>query len=55
MVTDNGINQKIMARAPAGEILSAAHQAGMKLLRQDGWDKVRQGITTPEEVMRVSN
>jgi type II secretory ATPase GspE/PulE/Tfp pilus assembly ATPase PilB-like protein len=26
----------------------------LELLRQDGWKKVRAGLTTPEEVLRVS-
>ena len=43
-----------MARAPATEILQAARQAGLRTIREDGWDKVRQGLTTPEEVMRVA-
>jgi type IV pilus assembly protein PilB len=27
---------------------------GMRLLREDGWEKVRRGITTVEEVLRVT-
>jgi type II secretory ATPase GspE/PulE/Tfp pilus assembly ATPase PilB-like protein len=27
---------------------------GMRLLRDDGWDKVRQGVTTLAEVLRVT-
>jgi type II secretory ATPase GspE/PulE/Tfp pilus assembly ATPase PilB-like protein len=26
----------------------------MRLLREDGWEKVRQGTTTIEEVLRVT-
>jgi type II secretory ATPase GspE/PulE/Tfp pilus assembly ATPase PilB-like protein len=26
----------------------------MRLLREDGWDKVRQGMTTLAEVLRVT-
>ena len=33
-------------------IAQAALKAGMRMLREDGWMKVRAGITTPEEVMR---
>ena len=28
-------------------------QNGLKLLREDGWEKVRTGQTTPEEIMRM--
>jgi type II secretory ATPase GspE/PulE/Tfp pilus assembly ATPase PilB-like protein len=26
----------------------------MRLLREDGWEKVRRGVTTIEEVLRVT-
>jgi len=52
MVLDEAICSKIMAQAPVGEILTAARESGLRLLREDGWDKVRNGLTTPEEVMR---
>jgi general secretion pathway protein E len=44
----------IVQRADAGRIRSLAVQQGMRLLREDGWDKVRQGITTVAEVLRVT-
>jgi general secretion pathway protein E len=46
--------EKIMARASTSEIAAVARQAGLQLLREDGWRKVRQGITTPEEVTRTT-
>jgi type II secretion system protein E len=52
MVADNAISEKIMARASAGDITTVAVKGGLRLLREDGWMKVRAGITTPEEVMR---
>jgi general secretion pathway protein E/type IV pilus assembly protein PilB len=52
MVADNAISEKIMARASAGDITAVAVKGGLRLLREDGWIKVRAGITTPEEVMR---
>jgi type II secretory ATPase GspE/PulE/Tfp pilus assembly ATPase PilB-like protein len=36
----------IVQRADAGMIRSLAVQQGMRLLREDGWDKVRHGVTT---------
>jgi type IV pilus assembly protein PilB len=44
----------IVQRADAGMIRSLAVQQGMRLLRDDGWDKARQGITTVAEVLRVT-
>jgi general secretion pathway protein E len=44
----------IVQRADAGAIRNLAVQLGMKLLRDDGWDKVRSGVTTLAEVLRVT-
>jgi len=34
--------------------MKVAKQEGMKTLREDAWDKVLQGITTYQEIMRVT-
>jgi general secretion pathway protein E len=44
----------IVQRADAGSIRSLAMQQGMRLLREDGWDKVYRGVTTLAEVVRVT-
>ncbi len=44
----------IMNRAPASTLAGRAISDGMRTLRQDGWVKVREGITTLEEVLRVT-
>src|SRR5918992_2865511 len=44
----------IVQRADAGMIRNLAVQQGMRLLREDGWDKVTHGITTVAEVLRVT-
>jgi type II secretory ATPase GspE/PulE/Tfp pilus assembly ATPase PilB-like protein len=44
----------IVQRADAGSIRNLAVQQGMRLLREDGWDKVRLGMTTLAEVLRVT-
>ncbi|MCX6928353.1 MAG: ATPase, T2SS/T4P/T4SS family, partial [Verrucomicrobia bacterium] len=54
MVMNDAISQKIMSRAPTFEVVHAARAAGMRLLREDGWCKVRQGITTIEEVLECT-
>ncbi len=48
------IKNLILAKEPSHIITDKAIQLGMHTLKQDGWDKVRAGITTPEEVLRVT-
>jgi len=48
------IRELIMERASAGRIVEAGKRHGLVLLREDGWRKVRAGITTPEEVIRAT-
>ncbi len=52
---DDVIKELIIKKAPSGSIKKAAVSRGMRTLAQDGWDKVIQGVTTPEEVMRVTS
>ncbi|MBI5576779.1 MAG: type II secretion system ATPase GspE [Deltaproteobacteria bacterium] len=51
---DEEIKDLILARADAGAIRERAVARGMTLLREDGWEKTRRGITTIEEVLRVT-
>jgi len=44
----------IMRNEDASRITARARRHGMRNLREDGWMKVRQGVTTAEEVMRVT-
>src|SRR5262245_48045153 len=44
----------IVQRADAGVIRNLAVQQGMRLLRDDGWEKVSKGVTTLAEVLRVT-
>ncbi len=53
-VTDE-IRPLIIAHASASEIKQRAAAAhGMKNLREDGWDKVLEGVTTIDEILRVT-
>ena len=54
LVVDDQIRAQIHAQAPESEIRSTAIAAGMHLMRDDGERLVREGITTAEEVMRVT-
>ena len=47
------ISSLILRRASSGEIAAAAAADGMLRMRDDGLDKVRQGITSVPEVLRV--
>ena len=44
----------IMANADASRLTEQARRNGMRNLREDGWEKVAAGVTTVEEVMRVT-
>jgi type IV pilus assembly protein PilB len=48
------IKDMTVAQAPESEIASAAIEEGMLTLREDGVDKVRRGLTSLEEVLRVT-
>ncbi|MGH7537061.1 MAG: GspE/PulE family protein [Gemmatimonadales bacterium] len=52
-VTDE-IKHAIAGHPSHAELRELARAAGMKSLRQDGWAKVQAGITTVEEVLRVT-
>jgi general secretion pathway protein E len=51
---DDTVKDLVLARADAGAIRERAVSRGMALLREDGWDKTKRGITTIEEVLRVT-
>jgi len=50
----DGLKKQIMERATATELRKRAVQLGMRTIRLDGWLKVRDGVTTPDEVLRVT-
>ncbi len=52
-VTD-AIRQLVVTREPASSIRNESLKDGMRTLREDGWRKVLNGVTTIEEVLRVS-
>jgi general secretion pathway protein E len=54
MELNDDIRTRIMANEDAAQITAAARHHGMRNLREDGWQKVRAGVTTAEEVMRVT-
>ena len=54
MELNDEIRKKIMANEDASQITAAARRNGMRNLREDGWSKVAAGVTTAQEVMRVT-
>jgi general secretion pathway protein E len=54
LLIDPEVCSMIIRRVPAGEIKEYAVSKGMKTLREDGLAKVATGITTIEEVVRVT-
>ncbi|MGA9453432.1 MAG: GspE/PulE family protein [Verrucomicrobiia bacterium] len=54
MDTDQEIRQLILKNASTDQIRDAARKQGMKMLAEDGWRLVRQGVTTVEEVLSVT-
>lgn len=53
LVATDSLRDAIIRKASAKEIEAIAIQSGMITMREDGLDKVRQGYTTLEEVLRV--
>ncbi len=54
LIINDDIRRLILQKTSANIIKEKAREQGMKTLREDGWDKVKQGITTISEVLRVT-
>jgi type IV pilus assembly protein PilB len=54
MLMSERIKELTVRGAPEVDIANAAHEEGMSTLREDGLAKVRAGVTSIEEVARVS-
>jgi type II secretion system protein E len=54
LLVSEAIRPLIMNRSSATTIAQRAMEAGMRTLRADGWNKVKAGETTIEEVLRVT-
>ncbi len=51
LTMNDEVRERIMNRAPISKIVEAGRLSGLRLLREDGWIKVKSGMTTPEEVV----
>jgi general secretion pathway protein E len=54
MELNDEIRHLVMKNEDAMAITAAARRNGMRNLREDGWMKVREGLTTADEVIRVT-
>ena len=54
MELNEELRAAIMRNEDSGKITDIARRHGMQNLREDGWNKVRRGMTSAEEVMRVT-
>ena len=55
LVADEEIREAILRKASAGEIKSIAIKNGMTTMLEDGYSKIESGLTTFEEVLRVTH
>ena len=54
LVINEEIRELILNKASAFQIKKKALEMGLRSLSSEGWAQVRKGLTTPEEVMRVT-
>ena len=54
LMMNEELGEQIIERVPASALVRTGQANGMRMLSEDGWLKVRKGITTPDEVMRVT-
>jgi len=54
LVLNDDLRQRISQSVSVDEVRKAAMESGMTILRQDGMEKVKAGITTVEEVLSVT-
>jgi len=54
LVMNEDIKDMVFKRSSSDQIKKKALQLGMHTLRMDGWEKIKAGVTTLNEVMRVT-
>jgi general secretion pathway protein E len=54
MDLNDEIRARVMNNEDASQLTAAARRHGMRNLREDGWKKIREEVTTVDEVMRVT-
>jgi type IV pilus assembly protein PilB len=51
---NESLRSLIIRRVSADQIKEKAVSMGMRTQREDGWLKIKKGLTTPSEVLRVT-
>jgi type II secretory ATPase GspE/PulE/Tfp pilus assembly ATPase PilB-like protein len=54
MPIDQHVQEQIVSKATASAIKRGAIERGLATLRMNGVEKLLQGLTTPDEVVRVT-
>jgi len=54
MLLDDDVRELVLQRSSSGKIKNLAVKHGLIVLREDGWQKVRAGITTISEIVRAT-
>lgn len=54
ILMNDALREMVIQKASSQQIKRKAIEFGMRSLRQDGWNKIQKGLTTIEEVMRVT-
>jgi len=52
---DDELQDMVSAHRPTGDLRKAAIERGMRTLRMDGWEKVAAGLTSIEEITRITS
>jgi general secretion pathway protein E/type IV pilus assembly protein PilB len=54
LISNDEVRELATSRAPTNKIKTAACRGGMRTLRDDGWEKAMEGVTSVDEVLRVT-
>jgi len=54
LIFSDKVRELVLSRTPTHLIKQEALNEGMRTLRQDGWEKVKKGLTTIDEVLRAT-
>ena len=54
LIVSDDLKEAITKLEPLSKVRQIARGQGMRTLREDGWARARAGITTIEEVLRVT-
>ncbi len=55
LLVDAALREEFLVRREANALRALALERGMRPLRADGWRQVAAGVTTPDEVLRVTH